>query len=114
MPPLHLCGRASVLQLSRLRLSDQRCVYLGTFYLDRDDECLRGGVLCEQVGSRSKGARGGADSRLSGGEACSEARAHSVNCLIQGPEDFKANISLRPGALLIILRARAGSRRTRE
>lgn len=48
-----------------------------------------------------------------GGKACSEARAHSVNCLILGPEDFKANISLRLGALLIILRARAGSRRER-
>lgn len=79
----------SVLQLSRLRLSDQRCVYLGIFYLDRDDECLRGRVLCEQVGTRSKGKRGGADGGLSGGKACSEARVHSANCLIQGPEDLR-------------------------
>lgn len=79
----------SVLQLSRLRLSDQGCVYLGIFYLDRDDECLGGGVLCEQAGSRSKGERGGADSGLSGGKACSEAQAHSVNCLIQASKELR-------------------------
>lgn len=113
MPPLHLWSRVSVLQPSRLRLSDQRCVYLGIFYLDRDDECLRGGVLCEQVGSRSKGERGGADGGLSGGQSVLWSTGPQCELPHPGPWGFKANISLRLGALLIILRARAGSRRER-